>query len=231
MKKFLVFIFIMAVFLFTAPNAKATGYEVVIHNIDSFFDVYYALGDLETPNYLGLSGAVTGYYDTTEVPEGTTVDFYVSGPLGVYVEGIPVASIPADNFPLGSVPSEDFPSPWDYNGHYEYAFTAADIGLPDDDFYGNVMADLFFSEWTGPFSINVALNLYSPFYEEAFGSLQTAVLFLTMIEGALYEEIGIPMDNHVLVTAGAPVPVPGALWLLGTGLAGLLGLRRKIFRT
>ena len=215
-----------------APKAQATGYEVVIHHIDSFFDVYYELGDLENPNNIGFSGLMTGYYDTVMYPEGTTVDFYVSGPLNVYVEGIPFGGIPVyDNFLLGSLPSDGFPSPWDYNGHYEYGFTADDLGLPDEDFYGSVTADLFFSEWTGPFSIGLALNLYSPFSEEAPGSLQGLILMLGMFEAALYDEVGIPIDSHVQLEITAPVPVPGAVWLLGTGIIGLLGLRRKVFRT
>jgi hypothetical protein len=28
----------------------------------------------------------------------------------------------------------------------------------------------------------------------------------------------------------SPVPIPGAVWLLGSGLIGLVGLRRKFFR-
>lgn len=36
-------------------------------------------------------------------------------------------------------------------------------------------------------------------------------------------------DNIVVdVPATAPVPVPGAVWLLGAGLSGLLGLRRRV---
>jgi hypothetical protein len=30
-----------------------------------------------------------------------------------------------------------------------------------------------------------------------------------------------------LTITNSPVPVPGALWLLGSGLLGLVGLRRK----
>ena len=36
-------------------------------------------------------------------------------------------------------------------------------------------------------------------------------------------------DNHDdLIMAFTPVPLPGALWLLGSGLLGLVGLRRKL---
>ena len=33
-------------------------------------------------------------------------------------------------------------------------------------------------------------------------------------------------DNNSL--DGAPVPIPGTVWLVGSGLLGLLGIRRKI---
>lgn len=36
------------------------------------------------------------------------------------------------------------------------------------------------------------------------------------------------MDNLNYSSGGAPVPVPAAVWLLGSGLVGLMGLRRKL---
>lgn len=33
-------------------------------------------------------------------------------------------------------------------------------------------------------------------------------------------------DSYILSATGNPVPVPAAIWLLGSGLAGLAGLRR-----
>ena len=38
------------------------------------------------------------------------------------------------------------------------------------------------------------------------------------------------LDNVLVEASGAPVPVPAAAWLLGSGLVGLAGLRRKLFR-
>lgn len=38
-------------------------------------------------------------------------------------------------------------------------------------------------------------------------------------------------SNSIQLEALSPTPVPGAVWLLGTGLVGLIGLRRKFFST
>ncbi|MBI9092616.1 MAG: VPLPA-CTERM sorting domain-containing protein [Desulfobacterium sp.] len=42
------------------------------------------------------------------------------------------------------------------------------------------------------------------------------------VEGA-----GGEVDAFADVSAAAPVPVPAAIWLLGSGLAGIIGLRRR----
>ncbi|MEW6267228.1 MAG: VPLPA-CTERM sorting domain-containing protein [Thermodesulfobacteriota bacterium] len=34
--------------------------------------------------------------------------------------------------------------------------------------------------------------------------------------------------DDIQYNGGAPVPIPGAVWLLGSGLVGLIGLRRKL---
>lgn len=39
--------------------------------------------------------------------------------------------------------------------------------------------------------------------------------------------IAQPLEPFQAAAAGSPVPVPGALWLLGSGLLGLAGLRRR----
>jgi hypothetical protein len=44
--------------------------------------------------------------------------------------------------------------------------------------------------------------------------------------GAMFAGFNNPSGNAPYITA-SPVPVPGAVWLLGSGLAGLIGLRRR----
>jgi|LGVE01.1.fsa_nt_gb hypothetical protein len=38
---------------------------------------------------------------------------------------------------------------------------------------------------------------------------------------------GFDLDGVQAINSGAPVPIPGAVWLLGSGLIGLVGFRRK----
>ena len=46
------------------------------------------------------------------------------------------------------------------------------------------------------------------------------------------EDEALIFDGESWIRGGwaavAPVPIPGAVWLLGSGLVGLLGFRRKI---
>jgi autotransporter-associated beta strand protein len=51
-------------------------------------------------------------------------------------------------------------------------------------------------------------------------------LWLYVFNDGNYFALADGVYNNITVT-GSPVPVPGAVWLLGSGLLGLLGLRRK----
>jgi len=46
-------------------------------------------------------------------------------------------------------------------------------------------------------------------------------------KGVLYPDDSMKGQGGASITIGRPVPVPTALWLLGSGLLGLLGFRRK----
>jgi len=43
--------------------------------------------------------------------------------------------------------------------------------------------------------------------------------------GSPYE--GADIDAVGAISSAPPVPIPGAVWLLGTGLAGLAGIRAR----
>jgi hypothetical protein len=42
--------------------------------------------------------------------------------------------------------------------------------------------------------------------------------------------VGADIDSIGAISSAAPVPIPGAFWLLGSGLIGLVGLKRKLQR-
>jgi hypothetical protein len=54
---------------------------------------------------------------------------------------------------------------------------------------------------------------------------------VTLAAGTLilgYNDINLGGDYDDLIIAAAPTPIPGAAWLLGTGVLGLFGLRRRL---
>jgi hypothetical protein len=58
---------------------------------------------------------------------------------------------------------------------------------------------------------------------QEFASLASGRAVLTALETAPSQ---IALDPTSATLQASPVPIPGALWLLGSGLASLVGLRR-----
>lgn len=49
------------------------------------------------------------------------------------------------------------------------------------------------------------------------------------IDGKMWNDIsGVTAEGYVIEYDTQPVPIPGALWLLGSGLVGLISIRRKL---
>jgi len=75
----------------------------------------------------------------------------------------------------------------------------------------------------GPANVNIlASSLGAP---DANGKYWLSFGYLENTSSQTNGAVGI--DNIKITANVAPVPVPGAVWLLGSGLAGLLGLQRR----
>lgn len=75
----------------------------------------------------------------------------------------------------------------------------------------------------GPTSLNIAVaSLGAP---DANGKYWLSFGYLENASSQTNGAVGI--DNIKITANVAPVPVPGAVWLLGSGLVGLVGLQRR----
>jgi len=79
--------------------------------------------------------------------------------------------------------------------------------------------------WNGKTGINTVLNVGTPqnfFYLTGTGTLGHAT---PTLEGTMSFSGGVL--TFTSNNTGAPVPLPAAVWLLGSGLAGLVGVGRR----
>jgi hypothetical protein len=111
-------------------------------------------------------------------------------------------------------------------GHLFYA-ELGNAGLFDVN--GNRLSDQVIVN-KGPFANLQSYSVPSSVYWTAIGSTQYPRSF-NFNSGYLGSKLNTDQDAYALAVhdgdVGAPVPIPGAVWLMGTGLMGLVGLRKK----
>ena len=80
---------------------------------------------------------------------------------------------------------------------------------------------------TGIFTKDYTLNQNDPFttFTEYF-TLSDFQEINIVFKGTGGDNVGILLDNVILVEA-TPVPLPGAIWFLGSGLIGIVGYRKR----
>jgi hypothetical protein len=106
------------------------------------------------------------------------------------------------------------------------------------DFSSSVLTDSFTNLYptiAQTFFIGDGLTGHGTGVTQKFHVPSTATrLFLGLADGSNFTGLpGLFNDNagaftvNFEMTANAPVPIPGAVWLLGSGLLGLFGLKRR----
>ena len=155
---------------------------------------------------------------------------------------------PFDSFKGSDFSGPDFSESWTFNYAADPYVVAAtiEIGLYDYDCF-SVNCNVVSSFTIEGFDFTSALNslispdvtesrLYNTFLVDISSISQalsdgTAIASLTLQSDPVagFDTNGAGLDFSTLTLATAPVPVPAAVWLFGSGLIGLIGIaRRKI---
>jgi hypothetical protein len=199
MKKATLTVFFLALALALAGPAAA-----VVVNFDSI-----ATGGISAPIPAGYAGFTwdsnfyatdNNYYNSNW---GNTVTF-PSSPNAAF-NGFGVATVSASN------------TPFTLNGAY-FSYWAL-----SDGFWSDASAGLTVTGYSGVNPVgSVHFLLTNNFVYQPLGLANIDSVVFTTDEGVLAH--WWLMDNM----SYNAVPIPGALWLVGSGLVGLIGLRRKL---
>ena len=89
----------------------------------------------------------------------------------------------------------------------------------------DIPANEFVARWDGVTKIDLLDLAYSDYTYYSYTAIATGTS-TTIDFGYIYNAQWFDLDNVSM----NPVPIPGAIWLLGSGLIGLVGLKRKFQR-
>ena len=217
-------VLVLAASVAMAPAAKADSYifsfsggglsgsgvldvsTATVPGVPGAYQVTGASGTFSDTNN-GISNAAITGVQPISLPSGINPDGTFVPP-GRQVDGYPFSF---DNlfYPAGDSPAVCPPDPSDPNGLYPFGGGLLDI-------YG-----LLFNV-QGGYVVDVWSNGVLPQLGLSYGAGDA-------LNGKVLSTFGEPFDGTSVNFTASPVPEPGSLVLLGTGMLGLLGtLRRKI---
>jgi hypothetical protein len=187
-----------------------TPYYVSAIGSAGFRDQWTIYGEpTGTTGTLQLSFNITGSFDYATANTGVTVG------LGMFVFG----SGPAQSDP-SYVPVSGGIGTLDYTHTFTTQFT---YGVPID-----------FQIFLTGGSVLYGLDSDDTFRSSMFDLSNTAVMNAVIVKDTIGNEVSFAIETassaalfYELAPQAAVVPVPAAVWLLGSGLVGLLGLRRR----
>jgi len=168
------------------------------------------------------------YHYQTSVSEGSYRNTYLQFGIGGFSGSAPDIVSASFNFNLLSTTSN--PSAYYNSGGtlYHASDSSGATGNASQAIGGNQLVEsVFVGQQLGWTSFDVTdyikADVANGYAWSAFSFNQTGFAGFEFSSGE-DEELAPYLS---IVTAGQSVPLPGAVWLLGFGLAGLLGLRRK----
>jgi len=214
-----------------SPHANASAYGVgFIDNKDYTTDTNSGLDWLDVTlsvsqsyNYVSSQFGVRGEYEGWRYATGIELEHMISNwtgipSMGVFTDRItqPEGAIDGLHFLLGS--TLDSSSMVDYGKTFDARF-GFEEGEGADSVTG-ILYDAFDDDWNW---FGRIWDGDAPYFDADNGTDFTSVHLSTFHKGTDSYGVGSFLVRDTLTT----VPVPAAVWLMGSGLLGLMGYSRK----